>query len=131
MPQLKSIRFQKFDTYENPVFIANSIKEPVMFAKLTKFHKQLQKKNYDTFLPIYSDDEKGYASIRFKKNHTYPNLTPNAVYDLKYAIKQKEHEDKTYVSCYINSLKLVSKAPKLDLGEDLQFDDDDSDSGLE
>jgi len=55
----------------------------------------------------------------------------NNVYDIKYAVKQKEHEGKTYVRCYINSLKLVSEAPVVDLGEDLQFDDDDSDSGLE
>lgn len=126
MPSLNSIRFQKFDKYSNPIFIVNSEKEPVNFKRLTKYYTTLESKEYNTFLPIYSNEENKYATIRFKKNSSkYPNFTKNNVYDIKYSIKQKEHEGKTYVNCYINSLKLVSRAPKIDLGQDIDFGESD------
>ena len=122
MPSFKNIRFQKLDKFNNAVFIVNSKKEPKAFVKLCKMHTQLEEKNYETFLPIYSDLEKSYATIRFKKNITFEKLNKNDVCDVKYEIKQRKHENKTYVTCYIRQLKLVKKAEPEDLGENVAFD---------
>ena len=114
-----SLRFQKYDNYGNPIFIANSTKEPEQFKKLQSYHHQLAEQKYETFLPIYSNVEKEYATIRFKGSVT--KFETNDVWDLTFDVKKNEREDKIFIGCYISDLAIVSKAPPVDLGESIVF----------
>ena len=112
------------------VFIANEKAEPKTFAKLTKCYEKLNKMKTDTFLPIYSNKENQYSTIRFKKNGTdYGIMGANDVYDIECDIKIVNRDDKQFINCYITNLKLVTKAPVIDYGADVEFSsDEDSDS---
>lgn len=125
MHSLKSIRFQKFDQYQNPVFIASSNKadEKEMYDLLKSYSDKLENQTYGTFLPIYSNEAYRYATIRFKKSQKYNKMTHGDRYDIEYSIKKKvkPEDGKTYINCYLNKMKLVSKAPKPDWGEDVEF----------
>jgi hypothetical protein len=122
MPSL-NLRFQKFDKFNNVIFIANPLKESKVFNQLTKYCDKLKNADYDTFLPIYSNAEMKYATIRFRYNGKV-KFEKNDVYDIDFSIKKKDRDDKTYVNCYINTCKLVSKAPPIDEGEEIDFSDD-------
>ena len=118
-------RFQKFDQFNNAVFIASKSREAEAeaFNKLTKYHLKLEKEKYGTFLPIYSDASKAYATIRFKKNPRYNRMKPDAIYEVKFDVKKISKDDKIYVNCFLRKLKLVSEAPEIDEGSDLCFSD--------
>ena len=124
MPSINSIRFSKYDKFNNIIFITKP-DEKENFEKLTKNYNKLRLKNYNTFLPIYASS--GYASIRFKKNDKITNLQNRACYDLEYTIKKKDFqkfgEDKSYVSCYLTKCRQVTKAEPIEMGEDLDLSD--------
>lgn len=122
MPSLKSLRFQKFDKFQNPVFIASGTKdnEKMNYDTLKEYHEKLEDKDYGTFLPIYNSDEHNYTTIRFKKNDKY-NPKPRAKYDVDFKIKTITKNQKIYVNCYIERMKFVEKAEKIDEGEELEL----------
>ena len=116
MPVLKSIRFQKLDKYDNPVFIVNQM-EKENYKDLVEKAQQLQDKNFDTFLPIYHSEQYAYATIRFVKCHVIPD--PDCVYDIDYVITTKKKDDRTYVNCHMNDLTFVKK---IERDEELDLD---------
>jgi hypothetical protein len=120
MPTL-NIQFSKFDQYGNSVFVVQE-DDPgkKSFEMLTKYHKKLDKQ-YSTFLPIYATSE--YASIRFKKNPKYSKMIPRNIYQVTFVVKRKTTDEKHYINCFLRKLKLISRAPDLDLGEDLDLSD--------
>ncbi|MHC4236794.1 MAG: hypothetical protein ACYSSM_00785 [Planctomycetota bacterium] len=125
MPSLK-IRFQKFDQYNNSVFIASKCREgeAKAYERLTKYHRKLESKKYETFLPIYSNAAKGFATIRFKKNPKYNRMKANNTYEVHFDIKElAKLTCKTYVNCFLRRLRLVSEAPQIDEGEDVNLSD--------
>jgi hypothetical protein len=123
MHSISSLRFQKLDQFNNPVFISSQDKEPDTFHKLKDWHERLDSKGYGTFLPIYSNSEHSYSTIRFKKSEKYSKFTANNVYSLDFTIKKVERNGKIHVNCFLNKVKLTQKAPKVDFGEDLDFSD--------
>ena len=119
MPVLKSIRFQKNDTYDNSIFIANQT-EKENFNDLKDTALKLQAKNLGTFLPIYHSEEHNYTTLRFmKSNFVYPE--PDCVYSISYKIKIKTKENKSYVNCFINKLTFVKKIKRDDEGDELEL----------
>jgi len=123
MPILKSIRFQKLDQYDNPVFISSGDRADEIdnYTQLKKFSEQLSDK-YDTFLPIFHSDVFNFSTIRFKKSKENSlTLKENASYDINYTAKVREVNGKSFVNCYINKLSLV-KMPVIDEGKEIIFD---------
>ena len=119
---LKSLRFQKYDKYDNPIFIASASKpeEEDNFEILKNIHDKLEKKEYGCFLPVYNSDTYGYSSIRFKKNVNL-KVMPQAKYDIDYSIYMKTDNNRTYINACLHKVKLVSRAPKEDKGEELEL----------
>ena len=116
------LRFLKNDQFKNPIFIASSRKdtEIASFTKLREYYEQIRSYEFDTFIPIYYDVENQFASIRFK--HKGAQLEFGAVYSVDFKITKKEKLSKIYVNCYIDKIKLIAKAEKIDRGEELDFD---------
>lgn len=122
--QLLRLRFQKYDKYENPIFIASSQKatESENFNTLKEYAEKLEEKDYGTYLPIYHSELYNYTTIRFKKNTKYQkDLIPNAKYNVNYRIKTVVKDSKIYVNCILEKLKMVENAPVVDEGEDLDL----------
>jgi hypothetical protein len=115
--KLTNLRFHKFDLYDNPVFISSHGEEN--FDKLIKYAKQLEDKKFVTYLPIYHSKEHNFATIRFVKDFQFkPNN--RCCYNIDYTIKTKVGLDKkTYVNCFINSMKFCSK---MDEGVELKLE---------
>ena len=126
MPTIKSIRFQKIDDYQNPVFIANSTKEPTQYKKLSRFYEQLSEEYKDSFLPLFENKKHKYATIRLKKDTQVSQLklTANDVVDIKFTVRKRVSEEgKISVNCHLESIKLVQRAPPVDLGQEITFSD--------
>jgi hypothetical protein len=119
-----TLKFSKLDKYDNPVFIARKDDLPESYEKLKKYHKKLEAKEYDSFLPIYAHSEYNYSTIRFYKNAKFSKFVESATYQIKFEISVKEKKGKHYVNCYIKSVKFVSSAPVMDIGEVLDLDSD-------
>jgi hypothetical protein len=119
-----NLRFQKKDVYENSIFIAaaSNPDEVEQYKTLNKFAKQLMSLDTKTFLPIFSNDEFQYSTIRCKKNSSFPNLVENSIYKISFDTKRKTKDDKVFINCYLRKLKLVKKAQVVDLGDDIVFD---------
>jgi hypothetical protein len=115
MPSLQKIRFQKYDKFSNPVFIVSSQKPDELenYKILKEYANKLEDKQYDTYLPIYNSTEYNYSSIRFGKSDKYKTLSPNAKYNIDYKIMTATRNDKIYVNCYIQKIRMVEKAPKV------------------
>ena len=126
MPKI-NIKFQKFDKFQNPVFIATKENNESAYEKLVKYHKKLEKKNYDTFLPIFAHPEHSYATIRFYKNRKYTDFVTGATYSITFDINMKEKNGNTYVNCNIKKCKFKLSPKKIDFGSVLDLDLDDSD----
>ena len=119
-----NLRFQKIDVYGNSIFIAtaNNPDEVDQYKTLDKCAKQLMSLDTKTFLPIFSNDEFQYATIRCKKNSSFPNLVENSYYKISFDTKKKSKDNKVFINCYLRKLKLVKKAAVVDDGEDILFD---------
>lgn len=130
MPKLSNIRYQKQDDYQNSIFICNSEKETKNYQKLKRYYNQLQETDSDSFLPIFENSKHKYATIRVKKNTMISQLKlqANDVVNIKFNIYKKAHNGKVYVNCLVDSIKLVNRAPPITLGDEMKFDDSDSDS---
>lgn len=116
MSKTLSLRFQKMDKYDNPVFCASDKNpdEKKTFDTLSSYHASLQSKDLGTFLPIYSSCD--FASIRFKKNQKHNNFHERNVYEIVFTIRSVTRDSKTYINCFIDSAKLTKRAIPLDLG---------------
>jgi hypothetical protein len=116
--KIQNLRFQKYDRYGHPIFIASKT-ELENYTTLQNLAERLREKQYDTFLPIYNSIEFNYSSIRFMKNQKFANLIPSAKYDIDYKITTIIRNDKTHVNCFASVMRMVENAPILDEGEEL------------
>ena len=120
---IRTLRFCSLKCFNLKMSI-NEIKRPI-FNKLTNIYNRLTKMKLGTFLPVYHSKEHKYSSMRFKKTLKYTKMTPNNLYKIEYAIKQTVKDDKAYVNCFLNGMKLLSKAPTIDEGTEMIFSDSD------
>jgi hypothetical protein len=82
--------------------------------KTLKTYADKLSKDYDTYLPIYYNEQYQFVTIRFAKTQIKPE--ERCTYDIDYTIKVKQKDDSnragfanSYVNCYINSMKFVSR----------------------
>ena len=111
-----NLRYQKSDQYGNHIFIASSKYHDEVSAmkKLVEVESKLKKLKTVQFLPIYSDENIGYATIRFKYC-TGVKLVESYKYTISFNISQTTGE-KHYINCNIQSIKLHSTAKKQEVG---------------
>lgn len=125
MPEIKNIRFQKLDEFNNPVFIVSSdiASEKETYDTLKNYYIKLFQHNYGTFLPIYHSPAYKYATIRFKSGNIVRKYKKNDVYNIVFSVKKSVSlSNKTYIKCYINSIVKTAIATTID-EEDLDLDD--------
>ena len=114
MPKLSNIKFQKYDQFANPVFIAE---ENENYNTIKTIANKLKTK-YSTFLPFYHNEEHSFSTIRFIKNSKF-KFEEHCFYDIEYVIMEKNKGDKTYVNCHINKMTFVSRKP-YDTGKEIE-----------
>ena len=120
MPVLKKIKFSKLDKFDNPVFIASLKADETNYNKLYKYYSKLVAMKTDTYMPVYHNTKYKYSTIRFFKDHKF-KFEEKAKYDIKFSTNKKDKEGKTYINCYIESVKLVEEAPVYDKGEEIKL----------
>ena len=109
-------KFSKVDDYNNPVFSVSK-SDTESYQKLVTIYNKLKRMKLDTFLPVYHDQENEYGTIRFKRAKS-GTFTAGSTYEIEFAVNKREHEGKTYVSCYIQKLDLLKA---VDLGQTIDF----------
>ena len=125
MPTTLCLRFQKRDQFGNPIFIASSKnpEEKDQHATLSKFYNQLDSLDTGLFLPIYSNTEHDYATLKCKKNTNFCNLIAGNTYKVTFDTKKKKTDGvTTSINCYIRKLKFFKKGEPVDEGESVDFD---------
>ena len=122
MSKTLTIRFQKFDKFNNPIFCCNkeNPEEKETFDTLKKWYNKLDDKCFGTFLPVYSTNK--FASIRFKSNNKHNHMVERNVYKVVFNMRITERDGKTYVNCYIENLKLEKRGEPADMGKILDLD---------
>ena len=118
------LRYQRKDGYKNNIFIVSPKYDHELpaFEKLKKLETKLKEMDLGTFLPIYYNDDLNYATIRFKFLNPPFKLVERNLYTVKFVIKKSKRANKEYVNCYVNTIKIHTKAKPVDQGEVLDFD---------
>ena len=120
---LESLRFQKYDKYENYVFIAsiNKLEEETNYNILQNIHNKLEGK-YESYLPLYKSDMYNYVSVTIRKNYKFTDkLVIGNTYNVEFDIREVEKDDKIYVNCTLKKIKLHTRKPKENLGSIIEF----------
>ena len=119
------LRYQRKDDYKNNIFIVSSKynEELPAFETLKKLETKLKEMDLGTFLPVYHNEDLNYCTIRFKFLNSPPvKLVERNLYTVKFVIKKSKRANKEYVNCYVNTIKIHTKAKPVDQGEVLDFD---------
>lgn len=116
MPELKNIKFSKLDKYDNIVFIASQKTDPDNYNLLKTYSKKLSEK-YDTYLPIYHNEQYKFCTVRFFKSNVF-KPQEDCFYDIKFNIRVKVKNDMSYVNCYIDKMNFKSKK-EFDRGDEV------------
>ena len=125
------MRFDKFDDYGNLSFACSGKPEDPAYNAdaydaLRLAHHKLAKKKLNTFLPIFCNDERMFATIRARKPFDQQRFKPGSFYDVDTSIRQVTRDGKTYLNCVIKSSRLVKRAKPLDYGTEIKLDDSDA-----
>ena len=124
-----SLRFQKCDSYDNYIFIANSLSEEKEFKVLKKIHKKLSKISDHGFLPVYTNDKYNYSTIRFKGNSKFSGIEENDVFKIEFKILKRVKQDGTsQIYLKLVDFELISKAV---VDDEVDLDAIDSDSDVD
>jgi len=111
------LRYQKTDEYNNICFISNDMKDKKAYELLQKYYKQLNKQFPDLYLPIYYNEKFKYATIRFKYLPAGLNLNKNDVCSIKFNVKKRSKDDKTFINCVCKHIEVVERAVEEDTDE--------------
>ena len=87
---LKNIKFFKFDKFDNPVFIANSTKDPDNFKILKDVYDKVKLIGIDTFLPLYYD----YMTIMFKSNTSKSSFSNDYLFNITFELRVLKKDQK-------------------------------------
>lgn len=121
MPQVTA-RFQKYDQFQNAIFIASGKYDNESYSKLKKYSAKLASRNYNTFLPVFHNPDYEYCTIRFKTLPPKMKIKKNATYCIDLTVKKQERGDKTYVNCFADVIKLIKDADPIYEGDVLDMD---------
>jgi hypothetical protein len=104
-------RYLKQSKFKNSVFIATAKREPEAFDLLVKADTILKEMNYETFLPVYFNEEHEYCSIttKFLPRNTEP-LVEQAVYNVTFTFNKYTRltDGKRYVNIDVQTIELLS-----------------------
>jgi H2-forming N5,N10-methylenetetrahydromethanopterin dehydrogenase-like enzyme len=117
-----NLRYQKKDKWGSEIFIASPKhpEEEKAFETLRTLASKVEDMNLGTFSPVFHNDVLDYCTIRFKF-YKGMKLDERNLYTVNFVIK-KSTRDKTYVNCFVNTIKLHTKAKPQDQGEIISFD---------
>ena len=117
------LRYQKKDKFGSEIFIVSPKydDEKKSFETLKKLEEKLKEMDLGTFLPMFHNDDLNYCTIRFKFLNSPVKLVERNLYSIKFVIKKSIRENKEYINCYVNSIKLHTKAKPVDQGEILDL----------
>ena len=117
-----NLRYQKKDKWGSEIFIASPKhqEEEKAFETLRTLASKVEDMNLGTFSPVFHNDVLDYCTIRFKF-YKGMKLVERNLYTINFVIK-KSTRDKTYVNCFVNTIKLHTKAKPQDQGEIISFD---------
>jgi len=118
-----NLRYQKKDTFGNNIFIVSPKydEELPAFEKLRMLESKLKNMDLGTFLPVYYNDDLNYCTIRFKFLNPPVKLVERNIYSVKFVVKNNKRGDKEYINCYVNTIKMHTKAKPQDMGEILDM----------
>ena len=123
------VKFVKLDEYGQAMFCVNkkatTEEEKTSYRKLCNLHRKLAKRDYGTFLPIYADALKEFATLRLRKSPDRPKFKERAIYDVQFTTRVVHREGKDFVNCWYQMASLVKEADPFDPGEELEFSDSD------
>ena len=114
----KNLKFQKYDQFSNFVFIAGEQTDPDNYEKIKSMYDKLSNK-FETYLPVYHNEQYNYCTIRFQKYSIKQKLEEGATYNLEYSAHAVTKGDMKYVNIYAKNVKLNTKAVEFDRGEEL------------
>ena len=119
-----NLRYQKKDDYKNNIFIVSTKydEELPAFETLEKLEDKLKEMDLGTFLPVYVNDDLGYATIRFKLLNPPFKLVERDLYTVKFVVKKSKRGNKEYINAFVQKISLHKKAKPVDHGEVLDFD---------
>ena len=119
-----NLRYQKKYDYKNSIFIVSPKYdvEKNAFETLKKLEKKLKEMDLGTFLPIYFNDDLNYCTIRFKFLNSPVKLVERNLYTVKFVINKSIRGGKEYVNCFVNNIKIHTKAKPQDHGEVMDFE---------
>ena len=121
------IRYHKQTKYGDHVFLANS-KNPIELknhSMLKSYAAKLRTMTPDAFLPIYCSDTFHYCTITIKKNESMRklNLNMNDLLSFEFVVRRRNTVDKIHINIYADSVKLISRAAPVDLGDAIDMGD--------
>ena len=114
----ENLKFQKLDQFNNFVFIASEQSDPENYEKIKRIYEKLSS-NYETYLPVYHNEQYNYCTIRFQKFSIKQKLEQNSTYNLQYTVHAVTKGDMKYVNIYMKNVVLNTKAVEFDRGEEL------------
>jgi len=111
-----NLRYQKSDAYGNHIFIASHKypEELEAFNRLVEVESKLKGLKTVKFLPVFSNKDIGYATVRFKYC-TGVKLVARNTYTISFNISQTNGV-KRFINCNVKSIKFHSEAKKVDVG---------------
>ena len=112
-----NLRYQKQDQYGSEIFIVSNKypEEQKAYTTLLRIEQKLKDREIDTFLPVYSNKDIGYATVRFKMFKGIP-LTPRDTYTVTFDVTAIMKNEKMFINCYIKKIKLHTRAKPIDTG---------------
>ena len=102
---LKNVKFSKYDLYENPVFIASSVKDAENFDSLKIVYEKIKLLDVKTFLPIYNNDKYNYCNITFKTNASKSAFTNDYFYNITFELRIFTKDGKKFINCVIKKFQ--------------------------
>jgi hypothetical protein len=117
-----NLRYQKADAYGSEIFIASPKYEEEQggFDTLKILEAKIKDMGLGTFNPIYYNEDLNYTTIRFK-HYKGMKLYERNLYTLKFVVKKSKRNDKEYINCFINNIKLHTRATPQDTGQILDM----------
>ena len=110
MSHILTCKFIKKDKFGNGIFLNSSdsdvLKPGFDISKI--LYKKL-KKNYDTNLPIYIKNKKGFSTLRIKKNPELSKLTPLNIYEIQFTFNEVLYKDSKHININLLKWKLVAE----------------------
>lgn len=111
-----SAKYSKQDLYNNPVFSVLK-SDGDSYNILSTINRTIKRMKTDTFMPVYVNDDDGYATVRFKRSRN-EEFVQGSTYKLTFDVNKRNHENKIYISCYLVEFSLETA---VDLGETIDF----------